>query len=148
VVDPQLRGISRTANGDLNPTVASTSPVYSWYTSTPADGFYTSVAYVGAFDQENWAQDWTGLDHEGFLAATAKSAATPVNVVAVTVTSNADGSLATVSYPTSAGTEYKVQSTTDVSTWSDETSWTAGTGAPASVNAAVTTKKIFRVITR
>ena len=148
VVDPQLRGISRSANGDLNPTVASTSPVYSWFTSTPADGFYSSVSYVGAFDQENWAQDWSGLDHEGFLAATAKSAATPVNVVAVTVTSNADGSQATVSYPTANGTQYKVQSTTDVATWIDETSWTAGTGATASANVAVSTKKMFRVITR
>jgi hypothetical protein len=148
-VDPQLGGVSRTADGTLNPTVQTTSPVYSYARPTTEDGFLTKTAYVGAFGQENWAQDWSALGHGGFFKATTVTSTKSPTVVPVTTTSNADGSLATVSFPSVVGTSYKVQSTADFSSWTDETAWVSGTGTTLSYNIAVPgARKVFRVLPR
>jgi hypothetical protein len=148
-VDPQLGGISRTADGTLDPTVKTTSPVYSYGRNTTEDGFLTKTSYVGAFGSQNWAQDWTALGHYGFFKATCISSTKALPIVPVTTASNADGSTATISFPSVAGTSYKLQSTSDLVTWTDETAWTAGTGSTLSYPISVPgTRKIFRVLPR
>lgn len=67
VVDPQLRSISRTQDGGLDPRPIAGSPVFSDVKSTPVDGFYTPAAYKGAFDaNDNWLRGWSALSLEGF----------------------------------------------------------------------------------
>lgn len=66
-VDPQLRGISRTANGQLDPRPAPGSPALTSPRSAPRDGFYSKADYRGAFDAEdNWLRNWTFLFQGGF----------------------------------------------------------------------------------
>ncbi len=69
-VDPQLTGISRTNDGNLDPRPKATSPLWTGYTNVPNDGFFTPVNYVGAFGSNNWAQGWTALSQLGFLSNT------------------------------------------------------------------------------
>jgi hypothetical protein len=56
-----LRGISRSANGGLDPRPMPGSPALSTLRETPNDGFYCNAPYKGAFDSVNWATDWTAL---------------------------------------------------------------------------------------
>ncbi len=66
VVDPQLRSISRTQDGRLDPRPVAGSPVFSDVKQTPMDGFYTPAAYKGAFDvNDNWLRGWSALSTEG-----------------------------------------------------------------------------------
>ncbi len=68
VVDPQLRSISRTQDGRLDPRPVAGSPVFSDVKSTPVDGFYTPAPYKGAFDANDiWLRGWTALSQEGFI---------------------------------------------------------------------------------
>ncbi|MDR9419106.1 T9SS type A sorting domain-containing protein, partial [Gracilimonas sp.] len=64
--DPQLRGISRTVDGGLDPRPASDAPVYGKAVNLD-DSWFTNVNYVGAFDGSNWLAGWTALDAYGFL---------------------------------------------------------------------------------
>ncbi len=57
--DPQLRGISRTTDGGLDPRPADGSPAFSNVKQVPDDGFFAQTDYVGAFGEQNWAADWT-----------------------------------------------------------------------------------------
>lgn len=68
-LDPQLRGISREANGGLDPRPAPGSPALTSPRTAPANGFYSPVAYHGAFDALNWAADWTFLAQKRILTA-------------------------------------------------------------------------------
>jgi hypothetical protein len=68
VVDPQIRSISRTQDGGLDPRPVAGSPVFSDTKVTPVDGFYTPAPYKGAFDaNDNWLRGWSALATEGFL---------------------------------------------------------------------------------
>ncbi|NOY77580.1 MAG: T9SS type A sorting domain-containing protein [Calditrichaeota bacterium] len=69
-VDPQLKGISRTNDGNLDPRPKAGSPLWTDYTTVPNDGFFTPVNYVGAFGSDNWAEGWTALSQLGFLKKT------------------------------------------------------------------------------
>ena len=69
-VDPQISGISRTANAGLDPrpqvgSVAWTDPVADY----PSDDFFTTVTYKGAFGEQNWGKSWTALDAYGFFGS-------------------------------------------------------------------------------
>jgi len=66
VVDPMLRGISRTTDAGLDPRPNPNSPVYGTAVALEDDWFY-STNYAGAFDGSNWAAGWTALDAYGFL---------------------------------------------------------------------------------
>ena len=71
VVDPMLRGISRTnvpAFG-LDPRLAANSPALTNSpSSAPNDGFYTPVSYSGAFDSSDlWLADWTFASQVGLI---------------------------------------------------------------------------------
>ncbi len=69
-VNPQLRGVSRGPDGGLDPRPLPGSPATTSPRTAPSDGFYTPVAYHGAFTAEdNWLRRWTSLDQGGFLPA-------------------------------------------------------------------------------
>jgi hypothetical protein len=69
-VDPQLRSISRTnvpAFG-LDPRPRAGSPALTSSLTAPDDGFYTPVAYKGAFDANDlWLSDWSFTSQLGLL---------------------------------------------------------------------------------
>ena len=66
-VDPQLRGISRSNDGGLDPRLAEASPGLTGFVQPPDDGFFAPVDYLGAFDADNWAADWTFISEVGIL---------------------------------------------------------------------------------
>ena len=67
IVDPMLRGISRTPDGTLDPRPAVGSPAWGGNIDT-GDDFFASAPYKGAFGTDNWLQGWTALDALGFVA--------------------------------------------------------------------------------
>ncbi|MGD8781787.1 MAG: T9SS C-terminal target domain-containing protein, partial [Ignavibacteria bacterium] len=67
VEDPQLRGISRTTDGGLDPRLTSTSPAWTGV-KTLDDDYFVQTSYVGAFGNENWLIGWTALDELGYLS--------------------------------------------------------------------------------
>lgn len=68
--DPQLTGVARThtAATKLDPRPAVGGPAYTGFAVVPVDGFYTPVAYVGAFGATNWAANWTAMSTNGILS--------------------------------------------------------------------------------
>jgi hypothetical protein len=78
-VNPFLNGISRTANGGLDPRPASNSPLLtSSLSAFPADapaGFFESVTHRGAFGSKNWLDGWSYLSQKGYLPAPVDPAA-------------------------------------------------------------------------
>ena len=71
LVDPQLRSISRTNDGGLDPRPNSSSPALSGARTVPNDGFFTATDYVGAFGPNDmWIAGWTFLSQAGFLVDT------------------------------------------------------------------------------
>ncbi len=66
-VDPQLRGISRSNDGGLDPRLAEGSPGLTGFVQPPDDGFFAPVDYLGAFGPGNWAADWTFISEVGIL---------------------------------------------------------------------------------
>lgn len=70
VVDPMLRGISRTADGGLDPRLQGGSPALGGTLSDfpeSQSGFFMPVDFRGAFDGVNWMADWTLLSTGGYL---------------------------------------------------------------------------------
>jgi hypothetical protein len=71
VADPLLRGISRTNQPafGLDPRPQTGSPALTSARTAPNNGFYTPVAFKGAFGHINWASDWSALTRYGILSA-------------------------------------------------------------------------------
>ena len=68
IVDPQLRGISREPNNQLDPRPAAGSPALSGAVAV-ADDWFVQTSYKGAFSAgNNWLQGWTALSQLGYLA--------------------------------------------------------------------------------
>ena len=65
VVDPMLRGISRTTDNGLDPRPAIGSPALSGALDID-DDYFVKTTYVGAFGGNNWLQGWTALDQLGY----------------------------------------------------------------------------------
>ncbi|MFZ1292385.1 MAG: T9SS type A sorting domain-containing protein, partial [Melioribacteraceae bacterium] len=65
VVDPQLKGISRTTDGGLDPRPESGSAALSG-SKTIEDDWFVSTSYVGAFGGNNWLLGWTTLSELGY----------------------------------------------------------------------------------
>ena len=65
--DPLLGGISRVANGGLDPRPNATSPLYSSTLSSAANGFLTPTSYRGAFGTTNWLDGWSYLSKKGYF---------------------------------------------------------------------------------
>ena len=70
-VDPLLRGISRTNDGNLDPRPQAGSPLLGAALSAfPGDapaGFFETVDYRGAFGEANWLRGWSYLHQKGYL---------------------------------------------------------------------------------
>jgi hypothetical protein len=129
--NPLLAGVSRTNNYGLDPRPAPASPVFTNLAAIPATGYLQQTCYRGAFDLANWA-DWAAINLLGFMTTNGstrlpQALTFPVEYSSVTTTSNAF----LVSYPTSMGQYYQVQTTTN---FASPTSWielsrTRGTGS-------------------
>jgi len=68
IVDPQIAGISRSADGGLDPRPASSGPAASGAT-VMGDGFFEKVPFYGAFNPNGnlWINGWTALSANGHL---------------------------------------------------------------------------------
>jgi hypothetical protein len=70
--DPMLEGISRTANGRLDPRPNLASPLRnSTLSAAPAGapaGFFETTTYRGAFGDTNWLDGWSYLSRFGYLS--------------------------------------------------------------------------------
>jgi hypothetical protein len=141
-LDPMLRGVSRSANGQLDPRPAQGSPALTGARSVPADGFYHPVNYQGAFGpNELWIDGWTFLSQKGFLPAAA------IGAPPVTATTDAAG--VKLGFTTEVGRTYQVQRRTSFTggSWDNEGAAIPGTGAAASVTLPFdTTAEFFRVV--
>lgn len=65
--DPLLTGISRTRNKGLDPRPAAGSPALTGARTPPADGFFNTTNYIGAFSNANWARGWSAISQLGYL---------------------------------------------------------------------------------
>ena len=69
VADPELRGISRAADGGLDPRPATTSPANGATLKSVSDSFFDEVTYLGAFSYNNWAHGWSALHSKGYFGS-------------------------------------------------------------------------------
>lgn len=67
IVDPKLRGISRTFDQRLDPRPAEDSPAWMG-AGISEDDFFTKVSFKGAFGEMNWASTWTALGAGGYIS--------------------------------------------------------------------------------
>ena len=152
VENPMLRGISRSANGGLDPRPAAGSPAFSGARSVPNDGFYTPTSYKGAFNGVNWATDWTALGERNVITtdgAGVPAAFVPgIVVVAPALGYSSGGGNLTISFASQSGVSYQVQSTETLGgTWTNEGAPLAGNGGTLSFTTATSgTAKFFQVI--
>ena len=65
IQDPQLAGISRTNDGNLDPRPAASSPARTNVKAAPADPWFYQVEYIGAFGDVDWTRGWTFLSEVG-----------------------------------------------------------------------------------
>jgi hypothetical protein len=68
-VNPLLTGISRTADGGLNPIPAANSPLLTAPRSAFPSNFFEAAPYRGAFGDENWLDGWSYLSQKGYIPA-------------------------------------------------------------------------------
>jgi hypothetical protein len=67
LADPNIAGISRIADAQLDPRLNAGSPALT-AGDVPTDGFFDVVSYHGAFNNSNnWALGWTALDEKGYF---------------------------------------------------------------------------------
>ncbi len=67
VADPIIGGISREADGGLDPRTSSTLTNFD-AAVTLEDSYFDAVSYIGAFSNtNNWALGWTALDEYGYF---------------------------------------------------------------------------------
>ncbi|WCJ59491.1 hypothetical protein NXS98_17520 [Fontisphaera persica] len=90
VADPLLRGISRTNQPafGLDPRPQAGSPALTSARTAPNNGFYTPVAFKGAFGDINWASDWSALTRYGILSAAGGGTPPAVLPVVIPVAAN------------------------------------------------------------
>jgi hypothetical protein len=127
-VNPQLRGISRAADGGLDPRPATGSPALEGARSTPNDGFYTPAGYKGAFNGLNWATDWTALGQLGVMTSAGARVPLPVlsnpTPTAPQLAAAVSGGNVSIAWAGQAGVTYAVLSSADVSaplaSWTNE----------------------------
>jgi len=135
----------------MDPRPQPGSPALTSSLTAPDDGFFTPVAYKGAFNDVNWASDWGFAAEAGLISGEAAGvprapARSAVHLPALlTIVQN--GSNISITFASQSGVSYQVQSKADLSAeWSNEGAELAGTGGtlayPASVGAS---QKFFRV---
>jgi hypothetical protein len=156
VVNPQLRSISRAADGGLDPRPVSGSPALTSLRSAPNDGFYTPVAYKGAFNGLNWASDWTALGERNVITTAGAGVPNPTPTVPPPICIPADldiaiaGGNVNITFTGVAGGSYQVQSTTDLGgnpiVWANEGAPLSGAGTLTYSTSTGGSYKFFRVV--
>jgi hypothetical protein len=149
VIDPQLRSISRTNNNRLDPRPSASSAALVNIRTAPTDGFFSAVAFKGAFGGDNWAVNWTALGELGIMSGSGnvpnplqQTPATPQPTsVRLEVRVQSQGFV--VAFPSTLGARYRLQFSTDLSIWTNETAVLIGTGNELTVNLAPTLEKMF-----
>ena len=79
IADPVLGGISRIADGGLDPRPSATSPLLFAANWIEGDTIPSLTPYVGAFgnaENDNWAEGWTALSDNGFFGDLAMTTST------------------------------------------------------------------------
>lgn len=86
VADPVLAGVSRIADGGLDPR-PSGAEVTSNLAEYPSDAFFDAVSYKGAFDPSGdlWVSGWTTLHKYGYLTGTTPETEGPFDLATATV---------------------------------------------------------------
>jgi hypothetical protein len=156
VADPLLRGISRTNEPafGLDPRPQPGSPALTSARPAPNDGFYTPVAFKGAFGDVNWAADWTAAGELGLLsgeAAATPSAPSEPSLTPTTVSATLAGESLRITFSSQPGHSYQVQSTTDLRTgpWIDDGPAMNGSASELTYTVLIRgTQKFFRVQTQ
>jgi hypothetical protein len=110
ITNALLGGVSYTNNGALDPRPQTGSPALSGAVA----GAPISVAYRGAFSgpSDNWADGWTALSRYGYLKAAAGG-----TITAATLIAGRNGNNLTITFPGEAGVNYRVETSTDLVTW-------------------------------
>jgi hypothetical protein len=150
VVNPQLRGISRSADGGLDPRPAPGSPALSTYRPTPSE-FYTPAAYKGAFNAINWASDWTALGERNVIttAGAGVPSSVPPPPPPLELAASVSGGNISISWTGQAGVNYTVLSSADIAapiaSWTSEATF-SGVGPHAFTAGAGSGNKFFLVV--
>jgi len=154
-VDPMLISVSRTnvPAFQLDPRPKVGSPALTSSLTAPNDGFYSPVAYKGAFNSVNWASDWGFAAESGLI--TGAAAGTPVETplpFAPTLIITPNGANVDIKCPSQAGYTYTLESTAGLNptSWNPATGVTpsnaqAGTGGTLTFTVSATGAKYFRV---
>lgn len=101
LANPFICGISRIAEGKLNPTLADGSNAASG-APVPTDLFFDQVTYHGAFGSNNWATGWTAMDLYGYFNEQCETTSTK------DVVSESNGYILEENYPNPANTSTTV----------------------------------------
>lgn len=88
VADPGFEAVNR--NNDINPLPETNGPAYQ-NLANYNDPFFDSVLYKGAFDNVNWAANWTALSSYGHMSSTTHILEREVVTVKDTCTYNIQG---------------------------------------------------------
>ena len=75
VLDPMFKGISRNADGGLDPRPDNEAVLTGAMTIEGDADFFVDTEYRGAFGESNWLVGWTALAHLGY---TTESSYTPI----------------------------------------------------------------------
>jgi hypothetical protein len=146
-VDPQLRSVSRTNDPPfkLDPRPAPGSPALTSALTAPDDGFYTPVAYKGAFKDINWAGDWGFaaevclMSGDGVRIPTPLCTGGPTPCTATTLDIAPNGANVDVTFASVAGASYQLLGSNDItaprSSWAVVSSLTA-TGSTSTFSVA------------
>jgi len=157
-VDPQLIGVSRTNQPafGLDPRPKTGSPALSSPMTALDDGFYTPVAYRGAFANVNWASDWTFAGECGLLsgagAGLPNDSLLGGEIVAPTLEAGLNGSDLVIALKSQNGASYQLQSVATVAAgnWVDTGSPVSGTGGDIQFSQSIAAggNRYFRIVVR
>ena len=157
-VDPMITSISRTNDPlfQMDPRPRVGSPALTSSLTAPNDGFYSPVAYKGAFTNVNWASDWGFAAESGLI--TGAAAGTPAELITpllpnpVTLGITPNGANVVITCPSQAGHTYTLESTTLLSpaNWGpaegvSPSNSQAGTGSPLTFTVSGPGVAYFRV---
>lgn len=85
IIDPMLGGVSRAADGKLDPRPkTANSPILTTKWSDPGESFFDKQDFIGAFRGKNWLNGWSALSTIGHLG-NLTSVATEANEVPETM---------------------------------------------------------------